>query len=131
MLPGILHFNVPRWAPYTRLIDFEGYDFSAATFAMEVRLYRDAPGAPLLALGNAAANAQGISCTVTTTAGVPTSHVLFRINKATLTGILLNAGRPGEDVRLVQDLHITGGGLPETRFTEGDFTILAGVVQNG
>jgi hypothetical protein len=110
------------------LIAFEGFDFTGATFAMDWRLYRDAPTA-LLSLGNAASNAQGISCTVTVEEGVPTSFVQIRVNETTLEGLLLNAGVPGSDVVLQQDLHITGGGIPKTRWIEGKATIRAGATQ--
>ncbi len=127
--PGRLDLTVQRWTPFVYQIDFPGYDFSAATFAMHVRLYRDAPGAPQIALANAAANAEGISCTVTTEAGVPTSHVQIRINETTAEAVLLNAGKPGDDIRLVQDFHVTGGGLQKTRIFEGSLTIRAGATQ--
>jgi hypothetical protein len=126
--PGKLDLIAYRWTPFVYVIDFEGLDFSAATFAMDVRLYRDAPSA-VLSLGNAASNAQGISCSVATVEGVPTSSVQIRINETTLEPLLLNAGAPGQDIKVAQDLHITGGGFPKTRWTEGAFIIRAGATQ--
>lgn len=127
--PGRLDLVVQRWTPFVFIIDFEGFDFEAATFALHARLYRDAPGSPLLALANAASNAEGISCNVTVAGNIPTSHVQIRINETTAEAILLNAGKAGADVVLKQDLHITGGGLPKTRWTEGDLIIRAGATQ--
>lgn len=129
--PGHLDLTVQRWTPFVYQIDFEGLDFTGATMAMQARLYRDAPGAPLISLVNAAANAEGLSVTVTNVDGVPTSHVQIRINETTAEGLLLNAGAPGDDVKIVHDLHITGGGLPKTRWVEGSLIIRAGATQNG
>lgn len=127
--PGKLDLVAQRWTPFVTVIAFEGFDFTGAIFAMDWRLYRDAPFAQL-SLGNAASNAQGISCTVTFDEDdVPTSFVQIMVNETTLEGLLLNAGVPDADVVLRQDLHITGGGLPKTRWIEGKATIRAGATQ--
>lgn len=127
--PGRLDLMVQRWTPFVYQIEFQGLDFADATMAMQVRLYRDAPGAPLISLTNAASNAEGLSVKVATVDGMPVSTVQIRINETTAEALLLNAGKPGDDVRLVYDLHITGGGLPKTRWLEGSFTIRAGATQ--
>lgn len=127
--PGRLDLVAQRWTPFVYVIDFEGLDFTGATFALQARLYRDAPGDPLISLTNAAANAQGISVSVSTAEGVPTSHVQIRVNETTLEDLPLGAAGPGQDVKLAQDLHITGGGFPKTRWLEGDLTIRAGATQ--
>ncbi|WP_404415563.1 hypothetical protein [Brevundimonas vesicularis] len=127
--PGRLDLTVQRWTPFVYQIDFEGLDFTGATMAMQVRLYRDAPGSPLIALANAAANAEGLSVSVATIDDTTVSTVQIRINETTAEGLLLNAGKPGDDVRLVYDLHITGGGFPKTRWLEGAFIIKGGATQ--
>ncbi|QFU31499.1 hypothetical protein [Brevundimonas sp. Bb-A] len=127
--PGRLDLTVQRWTPFVYPIDFEGLDFTGATMAMQVRLYRDAPGDPLIDLANAASNAEGLSVSVATVEGVTVSTVQIRINKTTIQDLLLNAGKPGDDARLVYDLHITGGGIIETRWFEGDLIIHAGVTR--
>lgn len=129
--PGRLDLMVQRWTPFVYQIDFEGLDFTGATMAMQVRLYRDAPGAPLISLGNAASNAEGLSVSVETVDNAPVSTVQIRINETTAEALLLNAGKPGDDVRLVYDVHITGGGFPKTRWLEGALIIRAGATQNG
>lgn len=129
--PGKLDLTVQRWTPFVYQIDFEGLDFTGATMAMQVRLYRDAPGAPLISLANAASNAEGLSVAVTIVSGVTTSTVQIRINETTAETLLLNAGKPGDDITLVYDLHITGGGLPKSRWLEGSLIIRAGATQNG
>jgi hypothetical protein len=49
----------------------------------------------------------------------------------TAESLLLNAGKPGDDISLVYDLHITGAGLPKSRWLEGALIIRAGATQNG
>lgn len=127
--PGKLDLVAQRWTPFVYVIDFEGYDFTSATFASHVRLYRDAPGDPLVALANAASNAEGVSVAVATVDSVVTSTVQLQINETTLEALLLSAAGPGTDVKLVWDIHITGGGLAKTRWLEGTFTIRAGATQ--
>lgn len=128
--PGRLDLTVQRWTPFVYQIDFEGLDFTDATMAMQVRLYRDAPGSPLISLTNAISTAEGLSVSVETL-DVVVSTVQIRINETTAEALLLNAGKPGEDVTLVYDLHITGGGLPKSRYVEGALIIHAGATQNG
>lgn len=129
--PGKLDLVVQRWTPFVYTIYFEGYDFTGATFAAHFRLHRDAPGAPVVALANAAAGVQGISVTVSTTGDIPTSAVTLQIDEATAESILLNASGAGKDIALVWDLHITATGLPKARWLEGAATIRAGATQNG
>lgn len=133
MTPGRLDLRAHRWTPFFYDIDFAGYDFSAATFALQVRSYRDQSGTALISLVNASAGSQGLSVTVVTTEGVPTSTVRIRINETTLEDLLPFAtnGRPADDpdVPLVWDLHITSSGLGKVRWLEGSFTIVAGVTQ--
>lgn len=127
--PGKLDLVVQRWTPFAYLIDFEGVDFTGATMAMHARLYRDAAGSPLIALANTVSPAEGLSVTLATVNGLKISTVQIRINETTAETLLLNAGKPGSDVTLVYDLHITGGGFPKTRWLEGDLIIRAGATQ--
>lgn len=133
--PAQVPLVAQRWTPFVDVTAIEGFDFTAATFAMHIRLYRDAPGDPLVALANAASNAEGVSVSVATVPidGVDTlvSSVQIRIDETTLEALLLNAAGPGEDVILVYDLHITSTGLGKVRWMEGSFTVRAGATQNG
>lgn len=133
--PGTLPLRIRRWTPWKYSIEFVGYDFTGATFAAAFRSYRDAPGDPLIALANASSPTQGISSTVVTTDGVPTSTVEMRIDEATIEGVLPFAvvdGQPnrkaGSDVGGLWDIHITGGGLAKTCWAEGPWTIIGGAV---
>lgn len=125
-----------RGDPFRDETEFEGYDYSAATFAMQIRQYKDAPGDPLVSLGNIASPAEGISVTVETLDGEPSSVVAIRINETTLEALLPFAvasgspnRKPGSDVVLFYDLQITGGGHSKLRRMEGTFTIRAGVTR--
>lgn len=136
MTAATLDIAVDRWAPFSDSINFEGFDFTGGTFSLQARLYRDAPGDPLISLTNSTAPAQGLSVAVTTTDGVPTSVLAIRINETTLEGVLpfaVTDGAPnrkaGTDVELVWDLQITATGFPKARWLEGVFTINAGVNQ--
>lgn len=129
--PARVDLVAQRWTVFVDQTDFAGFDFSAATFAMHVRLYPDAPGDPLINLANAASNAQGISASVIEVDGETVSTVQIRINETTIEGLLLNASAPGKSVALAYDLHITGGGLEKTRMMEGTFIIKPGATQNG
>lgn len=138
MTPVTLNLTAQRWAPYVETpIAFEGYDYSAATFAWAARLYADALGSPVISLANATAGSEGISCVVTVDADdVPTSWLTFQIDEATLEAVLpftVTDGNPnrktGSALVLFHDLQITGGGHVKRRRAQGDFTIQPGAVQ--
>lgn len=132
MTPGQLDIRANRWAPFVYSIDFEGYDFSAATFAMQVRMFRDGTGAALIDLTNATAGTEGISATVATSGGVDTTTVVIRIDEATLDAVLpypASGQEPDTDVALRWDIQITPTGGDKARWLEGVFTIAAGVTQ--
>jgi hypothetical protein len=130
MTPGTLPLTANRWTPFIYVIDFEGYDFTTADFAMQVRLRRDAPGDALVDLTNATAGSEGISVAVALDGDdVPTSTVTIQIDEATLEPLLLNAGKAGADQALVWDIHIEDAGLPKQRWLQGPFTLAAGSTQ--
>lgn len=133
-MPLVAH----RWTPYVETpVAFIGRDYSAATFAMQLRVRPDALGSPLVSLTGATAGSQGISCVVTTDDDdVPTSWITIQIDEATLEALLPYAETsgspnrtPGSDLVLYHDIHITGGGHVKRRRAEGTFTIKAGVTQ--
>jgi len=134
ILPGKLDLTALRWVPFSYDLDFPGYDFTGAIFAMHVRQYRDAPGAPLLSLlGGAAPLQDGISVPeVAVVNGITTSTVRIYIKQETLWAILpfpASGLKAGDDVRLVYDLQVAGGGLPKSRIIEGAFIIHPGATQ--
>jgi hypothetical protein len=125
MIPVAL-VDIPAWrgTPFVYMIAFEGFDYSAATLTMEVRRYRDAAGAPLIALTNAVPSAQGVSVTIDTTGDLPVSTVQLRINETTIEGLSKSTPR-GDDVCLVYALDIAGGGHQKMRRQEGAFIVKA------
>lgn len=126
IIPGNVPLRVYRNTPFVQVITVANYNFSAATFAAQVRAYRDAPGSALITLGNAAAGSQGISCTYS----APTSTIILQIDEATIDALLpfpANGVKAGADVNLFWDFHVTGGGLVKTRLLQGTFTIEPGV----
>lgn len=136
MRPGSLDLDAYRWAPFDETIEFVAFDFTGATLAMQVRLYRDAEGDPLIGLGGAEPPEEGLSVAVATVEGVTVSTIRILIDEATIEALLpfpengLPAGidQP-PDVELAYDIVITGGGLPKTRWLQGKFTIHAGATQ--
>lgn len=129
---GDLPLRAQRWTPFFYSIDFPGFDFTSATFKLQVRQYRDASGDPLIDITNASAGAEGLSVTTAVDDGITTSTVLIQINETTIEGVLplASSGRPADDpdVPLVWDLHVTLSGKKQ-RWLEGSFTIIAGVTQ--
>ena len=131
MKPGKLAITANRWEPFDDTIDFVGYDFTGATFTLQVRLYPDATGDPLINLANADPPAAGLSVTVATTEGVPTSTLRIIIAEATIEGLFPTGSgqEAGADVKLAWALHITPSGGTKRRWLEGDFIIHAGANQ--
>jgi hypothetical protein len=131
MTPGTLNLTVQRNAPYLPdTFDFQGYDFTGATFAMHVRTLRGLTGTALITLAGATAGTQGLSVTTSVAGGVTTSHVQIQIDEATIDAVLpasSNGQKAGTDVVLYYDLIITGGGVGKVRWLEGTFTIHEGV----
>jgi hypothetical protein len=128
IMPGNLDLTLLRWQPFKYAIDFVGYDFTGATFKAEFRQYRDAPDPALISLANTSSPTQGISVTVATVDGLPVSTVEIRIDEATIEGLTFPNPR-GPDLPLVWDLVITGGGLPKTRWIEGNAIVHGGSTQ--
>lgn len=144
MTPGTLDLTAQRWVPFVYLIDFPFVDLTDATFASMGRLYKDAPGAPLFSLANAASNAEGVSVSVATGVmgyeidgvtydNITVSTVQIRINETTIEGVLpfvvtsgLPNRKPGDDVSFAWDFVMTGGGFAKSRFFQGLFTIEGG-----
>ena len=133
MTPGTLPLTVQRGTPFVYRIDFPDYDLTDAGLAMQVRLYRDQPGAPLLSLVAAQPLAQGLSVELATDAdGIPTSTLQIRINETTIEQMLpfpANGLEPAAPVLLAWDLHLTISPVGKRRWIEGPFTISPGVTR--
>lgn len=127
MMPGSLDLTVFRWQPAKLQLDFVGYDFTGEAFKAEVRAYRDAPDPALISLDTVASPGQGISVSVVTTDGIPTSTVEIRINETTLEGLPFTNPR-GTDFTAVWDL-VIGSGSAKKRWVEGAFIVHGGSTQ--
>lgn len=135
--PGEYPLVMYAYTPVVLVLDFVGYNFTGATFSAQVRERPE--GQVLINLAGAAANAEGVSVSYNAAAmqydangneigPAPVSSVQIRINETTIEGIVASFGAT-KDIPLVWDLHITGGGLPKTRWIEGPAIIRAGVTQ--
>lgn len=102
-----------------------GIDMTGVTMAMQVRLGRDVPGAPLVALATVGTEAaEGLKFdSVTVINGIPTSIIKGRINKTTMD-TLPYAGEVGDDTTLAYAMQWTLGGDARTRLY-GDFVVQA------
>ena len=129
MKPGTLRLEAQRWTPFAYRFQYPGLDLSGADMTAQVRIYKDAPGAPLIDLAKVVSPlAEGLSVSVETVDGLPTSTVLMRINETTLEGVLpFPSGRePDEPVELAWAKHITLSPIGKRRWLEGPFIIQPG-----
>lgn len=123
--------RVERWVPAKFDIPCIGFDLSGQALTMQVRAYRDQPGDPMLDLATTASPSEGLSVSVATAGGIPTSTIQIRINETTIEGLLpfpANGTEPGAEVVLAYALHV-GAGAAKRRFLEGQFTIVPGANQ--
>lgn len=104
-----------------------GIDMTGVVMAMQIRLGRDVPGAPLISLATVTTLvAEGLKLdSVTTTNGVPTSIIKGRINASTMTDAtkVPYKGEIGTDSVLAYAMQWTLGGDAQTRLY-GDFIVL-------
>lgn len=128
MQTGRRDLKANRWEPFVHTIDFEGVDWTGATFLMQVRATRDAGGAALVDLATVGSvGTEGVAIIgVTTTDGVPTTSISIRVNEATMEG-LPEPGALGDDIDLYWDMQVTPSGGTKQRALEGKFTVKAGV----
>lgn len=109
-----------RYAPHEDYIDVIGYDFTGATFKMEVR---DTPNG-----GTVRATAT-VSVSVTTDEGVPTSRVSWSIDEATMEAMPTDPANPSGPHEIHYDMHITPSGGTKFVAWGGSFTVVEGVTQ--
>jgi hypothetical protein len=148
--PGRYDISADRWVACIRTFSFVGLNFTGAAFLSQVRLYPDIGGTPLVALANAAANAEGVSVLGVTTSTVQAhiaagrlsevppgyeltdtvtvSQVQLRINETTMEGLPFPAER-GDDATFAWDMHITPSGGTKDKYLGGDFICRAGATQ--
>lgn len=131
MNPWTVDLVADRWTPFDDSFQFPaGVDLTGAVLRAQVRAYRDAPGAPLIDLGNATAGAQGLSISTASDpdTAIITSTVRMSIDEATIESII-KTNPVGGDLCLAWDLHVTIAGVGKRRWIAGSFTIRAGATQ--
>ncbi|AJP72920.1 hypothetical protein [Sphingomonas hengshuiensis] len=118
---------IERGTPFVPdTIDFYAEDFTGAAFKMQLRFQKDSTGPAPISLENAAAGNEGISCTVTWSEGVPTSHVQLQIDEETIEALPF-AAEPGGDVPMFYDMHVTKVADAKRRRLRGRAIVSAGV----
>jgi hypothetical protein len=148
--PGRLPLDGDRWTPFVRTLQFEGIDFTGATFAMQVRDRKDggalradletvdsgsSEGVRLIYGGTATVDEhieadrideipQGMSGDDDLTL----SLVGIRINESTMEA-MTPATEIGADATAYWDLHVTPSGGLKDLYLFGPFTIRAGVTE--
>lgn len=127
MTPAQAQLTALRYQPFIYAIDIVGFDWSAATLALQVRSDRAAPGTALVDLSRATAGTQGLSTTVATTGGVPTTTLTIQIDQTTIDALPGFPDDPNALVQLRYDLVVTPAGGVKQRWLEGVFAISEGV----
>lgn len=130
-MAGLLTLSADRHAPFVRPMVWNGANLMGATFLMHIRLKPDAPGAPLLSIGNAGPGVLGFNPSQTGLMpdGITTFTVVdLLIPKANMEA-LPPAARIGDDNELAYDLHLTIPGAATIVALKGSFIVLAGVVR--
>lgn len=124
--PGILDLYADRWTAFVATLEFDGVNWTGATFLMQVRLLPDNPNSPLITLPTVStASAEGVRI-ISVVAGVTT--VGIRINETTMEAMPA-ATSLGDDATFFWDMHVTPAGGVKQRYLAGKFIVRAGVVQ--
>lgn len=143
-----------RYTPFSESLVFFGFDFTSASFAMQVRdswnggtlradlattVSSSAQGVRMAYAGTATIadhiTAGRVSLADATAAGyistdsVLLTHLTLRINESTMEAMPLADPDANEDLELVYDLHITPSGSSKAVFVRGTFTVRAGSTQ--
>ena len=117
-----------RWQRYEKTLRFTGVDLTGADMRLQVRLYRNAPGTPVIDLLTVTnGNAQGIRLiSVDEVDGRSVSTVGIIINETTMEGTPY-MGEAGADSVFAYDLQINPAGGFKQVWAEGEFWVLAAV----
>lgn len=122
---GTLPLEAARWTPFKYPITIEGFDFTGATFAMQVRDRKDGGFVRATLAGTATPNTEGVR--IVSASASQTVLEIF-IAEATMEAmdIAADAQSPGSDGVAFWDLHITPSGGVKFLALEGTFTVKAG-----
>lgn len=127
-----LALGARRWQPYLKTFEFVGVDLTDAVLQMQVRLYPNAPHAPLVNLTTVDnGNAEGLRLVaVEVIDGQTVSIVSVKINEATIEGLPF-AGEAGDDSVLAWDMQVDPAGGYKQVWAEGEFWVLSAVTGAG
>lgn len=131
MQTAAISIRANKRVPFDDTIALMAFDYSSATFQMQIRNEPGDQGAPLVGLG-AFASGQGISCTYDPEFPDPedgepgASIIRIQIAEATLEG-LPYASDPAAERRFFYDLHVTPAGGTKYVFSAGAFVVVPGV----
>lgn len=144
-----------RWSAFDGELSCVGFDFTGATFAMQVRVTEDAGGDPLIDLGTTGTSTdEGVYLAY---AGIDTianhiaagrldevpegyestdseylSSVTIHIDETTMESLFfpeeVSDGERGDDLNLAWGLHVTTGGVKKRR-ASGLFVVAAGAME--
>lgn len=130
--PARIDLRVDRTKAVRITFRVKGYDLTSATFRSQLRLYPDAPGAPVVDLPLVTDTSNGMKfLDVETIEGVPVSTIQMQIAPATMGSGAIPAARLGDDhIDLAWDLNLTPVGEVEAVYARGVFRI-DGVVTYG
>lgn len=124
-----LPIRADRHTPCAFVLRFKRLDLTGAEMRVQVRLYPDAGGAPLIALSNVSEpRVLGLWLRdVEVVDGQPLSVVEFFIPEALIEG--LPNTELGQDLELAWDMTIKPIGGVEQKRLFGPFTVIAGVTK--
>lgn len=117
-----------RWQRYGKTLRFAGVDLTGADMRLQIRLYRNAPGTPVIDLSTVTnGNAEGLRLIgVEQVNGKPVSTVALVINETTMEGTPF-MGEAGDDSMFAYDMQVTPPGGYKQVWLEGEFWVLAAV----
>lgn len=151
MRPASLPLSGGRWVPFVEVLRLRGIDLTGADFRMQIRLYPDAPGDPLLDIGAVSSAAeQGLRMIYAGSETIDQHVAAARLDSVppgslggdTLTMTILEirifdttmSGLPypperGDDNALSHDIHITPANSFAQTWFAGPFNVLSGVTK--
>jgi hypothetical protein len=117
----------PRHAAFIRQLTIPG-DYTGASLRMMVRETPEAPGDPLIDLGDAAVGSEGLNLSVATVSGLPWTTITVRIDTATMAAMPAE-DEVGDDWTGVWDITVTPVIGDKFFAFRGPFIVRAGVTR--
>ena len=126
--PGLVPLRADRWTPFVQRLQFRGVNLTGATLHAQVRLAAETTGDSLIDLANTSLGGDGLALVSLDTSGpIPISMVEMRLGN--VSAHVPGPSRPGLDIILAWDLHVTPSGGDRQRWLYGPFIVSAGVTR--